>query len=78
MKTNAVLRSAPHGADKKQVLERIEAMQMLIVAVQSGSMFREQALEEAQLLLEKPFKKALQGFREDDVQQHLQTLMKAI
>lgn len=78
MNTNAVLHQAPHGADKKQVLERIDALQTLIMAAQSGSMFREQALEEAQLLVEKPFKKVVLGFREEDVQQYLLELMNAI
>lgn len=74
MKNNDMLRTALHGLNKKQVLERVEALLMLSAAVQSGSMFREQALEEAQRLVDEPIEKALNGFREEDVQAYLRKL----
>lgn len=78
MKNNDVLRTVMHGASKKQVLERIDTINSLVIAVQSGSMFREQALEEAQRLADEPFNKALNGFNEEDAQNYLRKLMEMI
>lgn len=75
---SGVLRGAMMGADKSQTLERIEALNQLIDAVQSGTMFREQALEEAQKIASEPMKKAVGGFREDDVRQYIDEMIKAL
>ena len=67
MEQNTVLRTAFKGYHKMQVMVLIDGLNALIMAVESGAMPREEAVQEAQALLRKPIQKAFGGFRTDDV-----------
>lgn len=67
MEQNTVFRTALKGYHKMQVMVRLDGLNALILAVENGSMSREEALKEAESLTRKPIQKALGGFRTEDV-----------
>ena len=56
------------GYNKAQVMQRIDALMALRDAVESGTMFREQAAEEARRIADEPFQTEMGGFRQEDVE----------
>lgn len=74
MEPNTVLRTALKGYHKMQVMVLLDGLNALILAVESGSMSREEALNEAASLTRKPLQKALGGFRTEDVDAYLAAL----
>ena len=63
------------GYNRAQVLQRIDALMALADAVESGSMFREQAAEEARRIVDEPFQTEMGGFRQEDVKACLEELI---
>ena len=56
------------GYNRVQVMQRIDALMALTDAVESGSLFREQAAEEARRIADEPFQMETGGFRQEDVE----------
>ena len=78
METGQIRTALLKGVDKEQTLARIEALTTLADAVQRGSMFREQAIEEAERIAGEPFRTQMGGFREDDVNACLHELIQRL
>ena len=75
METGQIRTALLKGVDKEQTLARIEALTALTDAVQRGSMFREQAAEEARRIADEPFQTETGGFRQEDVRAYLEELI---
>ncbi len=75
MEQNTVLRTAFRGYHKMQVMVLIDGLNALILAVESGGMSREDAVQDAESLLRKPIQKAFGGFRTEDADAYLASLL---
>lgn len=75
MGENTVFRTALKGYHKMQVMVLLDGLNALILAVENGSMIREQAIMEAENLTRKPIQKAMGGFCTEDVDAYFAELL---
>lgn len=75
---NTTLRTAFRGLQKEAVLRQLDTLNMLLLALESGSIGKDAAIAEAKQIFETPIKKQFNGFAEEDVHACLQSLYNAI
>ena len=73
-----ILRTAFSGLQKTAVLNNVDAIEALFLAVQAGAMDKTAALAEAEHIVNMPIKKQFGGFAEEDVRTYFQKMYDAI
>lgn len=73
-----VLRTAFRGYNKAEVLERIDALNILLMKLEEGSISKDEALEMSESIVSVPMNTVFSGFNKEDADEYISGLREQI